>query len=389
MFPSTFDWLSGPWNIRATVALRDHAGHDVRVVCPVGLTPPPSLLKQGLTSPGLVRDWLDARAKSPRAEEIRGIPATYPRWRWGPKKLLWGYEGWFMYLQLRKHLAEVVRDFAPDVVHTPWISPEGVCATMMGREHGIPVVVQGIGNDANVYPHQYPHTGYVARHVRNATALLFNCQSTRRNAEAAGITHPDTHVIFHGVETDLFRPDESRTEFGHRIVVVAQLIPRKNHQLLLHAFTRLPKDLRGSASMIFVGGGPLKSHLEDLAAELGIADRVTVAGRLPHEDLVREMQQSDVYCLPTLSEGMPVATIEAMSVGLPVVATRTDGLPETIKEPDCGILVPPADVDALAQALAEALRRRWDRRVIREHVLKNYTWELFSENVTKLYEHVR
>jgi glycosyltransferase involved in cell wall biosynthesis len=86
---------------------------------------------------------------------------------------------------------------------------------------------------------------------------------------------------------------------------------------------------------------------------------------------------------------MPVATIEAMSVGLPVVASRTDGLPETIREPDCGILVPPADVDALADALAEALRRTWDRRAIRAHVLDNYTWELFAENVTRLYESVR
>ncbi|MBU1073803.1 glycosyltransferase [bacterium] len=389
MFPSSFDWLSGPWNIRGTVALRDCTGHAVRVVCPVGMTPPPALLRQGVTKPGVVREWLRERGDSPRAGEVRGIPVTYPRWRWGPKKLLWGYEGWFMYRQLRKHLAEIVREFKPDVVHAPWISPEGVCASMMGREHGLPVVVQGIGNDANVYLHEFPHSGYVIKHVRRASALLFNCRSTRNAAAAAGLTHPNTHIIFHGVETDLFEPDANRTEFGHRIITVAQLLPRKNHQLLLHAFTHLPADLRDSSTLYFVGGGPLKSSLEDLAKDLGIADRVTVAGRLPHEEMVREMQQSDIFCLPTLSEGMPVATIEAMSVGLPVVASRTDGLPETIAEPTCGILVPPADVKALTDALVEALRRQWDRRAIREHVLSNYTWEQFADKITELYESVR
>lgn len=389
MFPSSFNWLSGPWNIRGTVTLRDHCGHDVRVVCPVGMTPPPSLLKSSLGNPDLLRTWFAERRACPGADEVKGIPTTYPRWCWGPKKLFWGYEGWLMYRQLRSHLARIVREFDPEVIHTPWISPEGVCASMMGQEFGIPVVVQGIGNDANYYLHEFPHVDYVVKHVRRASALLFNCRSTCRQAELAGLTHPNTHIIFHGVETDLFKPDPDRTEAGRRIVTVAQLIPRKNHQLLLHAFTRLPESLRETASMIFVGGGPLKGELEAQASELGIADRVRVAGRLPHEEMVAEMQRSDIYCLPTLSEGMPVATIEAMSVGLPVVATRTDGIPETIEEPKCGILVPSSDVEALTAALTDALQRDWDRGAIRDHVLSNFTWEQFAENVTALYESVQ
>lgn len=389
MFPHTLNWLAGPWNIRGTVALHEFTGHDVRAVCPLGMVPPPSLLKKSVARPGLLKAWYDERAATPRSDVVQGIPVTYPRWAWGPKKLLWGYEGWLMYRQLRDHLAGVVREFRPEVIHTPWLSPEGVCASLMGQEHGIPVVAQGIGNDANYYLHEFPHRGYVIKELRKTSALLFNCRSTQHNAELAGLTHPNTHIIYHGVEVDLFKPDAARTEFGHRIVTVAQLIPRKNHQLLLHAFTKLPADLQRTASLLFVGGGPLKESLERQAAELGIADRVTVAGRLSHEDMIREMQRSDIYCLPTLSEGMPVATIEAMSVGLPVIASRVDGLPETILEPTCGILVPPSDVDALAAALTDALARNWDRRAIREHVLQNYNWELFARKITELYRSVQ
>jgi len=389
MFPSDFNWLAGPWNIRGTVALRDICGHDVRVVSPFGMTPPPSMLLKSLIQPGPLRDWSARKNAVPLEDEVQGIPVTYPRWKWGPKKLLWGYEGLLMYKQIESHLDAIARDFRPDVIQTPWLAPEGVCAVMMGQKHGIPVVPQGIGNDANFYLHEFPHAGYAIKQLLKADAILFNCDSTRRNALAAGLDHPNTHIIYHGVEVDLFKPDESRTVFGKRIVTVAQLLPRKNHQLLLHAFTRLPDDLRAEASLFFVGGGPMKQELIDLAASLGIADRVTVAGRLPHEDMVREMQNSDVYCLPTLSEGMPVATIEAMSVGLPVIASRVDGLPETIREPDCGILVPPSDVDALTAALVDGLTRNWDRKVIRDNVLQNYTWKLYAENITKLYQSIQ
>lgn len=386
MFPSSFNWLSGPWNIRGTVALKTICGHDVRVVSPFGMTPPPKLLAQSILKPGLLADWRRRKNAVPAEDVVQGVPVTYPRWQWGPKKLLWGYEGLFMYKQIEKHLDEIAREFKPEVIQTPWLAAEGVCAVMMGKKHGIPVVPQGIGNDANYYMHEFPHVGYVNKHLHRAGAILFNCESTRNNAKAAGLDHPNTHIIYHGVEVDLFKPDPTRTEFGKRIITVAQLLPRKNHQLLLRAFCDLPEDLKAEASLIFVGGGPLKQELVDLAAELGIADKVTVAGRLSHEDMVREMQQSDVYCLPTLSEGMPVATIEAMSVGLPVIASRVDGLPETIREPDCGILVPPSDKAALTAALADGLTRDWDRKVIRDNVLQNYTWELYAKNVTALYE---
>ncbi len=385
MFPVPYNWLHGPWNIRGLVALRDWEQHNVRAVTPIGLTPPPRAFKS-VTGPWR---WLRERLAVPPEDEVRGVPVTYPRWVWGPKRLFWGYEGLLMYRQIRGHLAEVIREHRPDVIHAPWLAPDGVCAVMAGLEHDIPVVVQGIGNDANYYLPNFPHRDYVIRWLQRSSALLFNCHSTRRNAEACGLTHPNTHVIYHGVEVDIFKPDPSRTTFGHRIVTLAQLLPRKNHQLLLRAFARLPEDLRESASLEFIGGGPTREQLERLAAELGIADKVTFAGRLPHEEMVRHLQQSDIYCLPTLSEGMPVATIEAMACGLPVIASRVDGLPESIKEPTCGILVPPGDLEALTEALVDALHRDWDRQAIREHILSHFTWELFARNITELYESLR
>lgn len=385
MLPTRFNWLAGPWNVRSLVALRDYEGLEVRAVCPVGLTPPGALLRGLPAGWRELGRWFSVRRGMDGQGEVQGVPITYPRWAWGPKRLLWGWEGDLMHRQLRRHLARVVRDFRPDVIHSPWLNPDGVAATLTGAEHGVPVVAQGIGNDANYYLHEYPGAAHVAKRLRGASALMFNCESTRGMARRAGVDHPSVHVIFHGVEVDVFRPDPAVERRAGEIVTVAQLIPRKNHQLLLRAFGLLPPDLRDRASLTFVGGGAARSQLERLARQLGLQEKVTFAGRVPHADLVRHLQRADLYCLPTLSEGMPVATIEAMSCGLPVVASAVDGIPETVVEGETGLLVPPRDERALAAALTAALTRGWDREAIRRHVLDNFTWRIYARKVADLY----
>jgi glycosyltransferase involved in cell wall biosynthesis len=278
-----------------------------------------------------------------------------------------------------------VKEFQPDVIHAPWINPEGVAASLLGLEHGIPCVVQGIGNDANFYLQKYPGRGYVVDKIEKAAALLFNCQSVRQMAEGAGLRNAKTVVIYHGVDVDQFQPDPNRTEFGRKIITVAQLIPRKNHQLLLQAFAKLPLEIRDTSTLEFVGGGPCRLELEEQARELGIGDRVNFAGQPSHEELVRHLQEADLFCLPTLSEGMPVAVIEAMACGLPVVASKVDGIPESVREDITGLLVPPQDVDALRNALLRALTRDWDRQAIRQEVLAKFTWRLYAEKVAELY----
>jgi glycosyltransferase involved in cell wall biosynthesis len=153
--------------------------------------------------------------------------------------------------QLRDHLAGVVREFRPRS-STPWLAG-GVCASLMGQEHGIPVVAQGSATTPTTTCTS-SHRGF---HVMRGGARRCCSTASPRSAtrELAGLTH-DTHIIYHGSRSTC-SPDTARTEYGQRIVTVAQLIPRKNHQLLLHAFTKLPRTA-ATASLLFVGGGPLR-----------------------------------------------------------------------------------------------------------------------------------
>jgi teichuronic acid biosynthesis glycosyltransferase TuaC len=390
MLPTRFNWLGGPWNLRSLVALRDFAGVEVRAVCPVGMTPPAELIGRLPGSFGALREWQTLHRRTRGDVVLDGVPVSYRHWCWLPKRLFWRYEGRLLHAQLRRELGRIVREFRPDVIHAPWLHPEGSAAALLGAEHGIPVVAQGIGNDANHYLHLYGGRELVIRDLQRASVLLFNCQSTRRMAAQAGLTHPRVEVIYHGVDVDKFTlPETPPRNAVKRIITVAQLIPRKNHQLLLRAYAQLPPDVRRGATLEFVGGGPIQPQLERLAAELGIGDRVRFAGRISHEEMIRDLQQSDLFCLPTHSEGMPVATIEAMACGLPVVASNVDGIPESVVEGVSGMLVPPADAGALAAALQTALARAWDRQAVRNIVLEKFTWQLYAKNVAELYASVR
>lgn len=386
MLPTSFNWLAGPWNIRSLLALRDYEGLEVRAVCPVGLTPPGKYFTRVPPDIAEARKWLEQRRAAAAAGEIEGVPVTYPRWAWLPKKLFWGYEGRLMYYELRRHLAGVIRSYKPDVIHAPWLNPESVCAALCGLEHKIPSVAQGVGNDANYYPGAFPGRQRVAKDLRLASTLLFNCDSTRRMAASYGIEHPDTRIIYHGVDIDRFCPPTRREERPERtIITVAQLIPRKNHQLLLRAYTRLPEAVRNTVRLEFVGGGASRPELECLVRQLGLTERVRFVGQPSHADLVRHLQEAHLFCLSSLSEGLPVASIEAMACGLPVIASNVDGIHEAVVEGVSGLLFPSDDVEALASTLQRALSLDWDREAVRRVVLDRFTWRLYAANVHALY----
>lgn len=110
-----------------------------------------------------------------------------------------------------------------------------------------------------------------------------------------------------------------------------------------------------------------------------MADDVTFAGRLAHDQIVRWFGAADVFCLPSHAEGVPNVVLEAMACGTPVVATRVGGIPEVLPA-YAGVMVPPKNVDALDEALFTALHSTWDRPRIAGHA-RTFDWDT---NVSRL-----
>jgi glycosyltransferase involved in cell wall biosynthesis len=160
-----------------------------------------------------------------------------------------------------------------------------------------------------------------------------------------------------------------------RLLAVGRLEEEKGHRYLLEAVAALGE--RGEeVELELVGDGSARGRLTEQARRLGIADRVEFRGSVGQDLLHRHYAAADVFCLPSLGEGVPVVLMEAMAMGLPVVATRVGGVPELVGDGAHGILVAPTEVGELVEAIAalgaDAAARRRLGAAGRERVLAEF-----------------
>jgi glycosyltransferase involved in cell wall biosynthesis len=212
-----------------------------------------------------------------------------------------------------------------------------------------------------------------------ATVLVSVSTKALEQAAKAGAKRERMIVVQNGIVPA--SPDRSssngvRHEMGVAeddvlLLSVGRLVYQKGHEFLIRA---MPSVLgrHPQAKAVICGEGTLRGALRAQIAELRLEDSVFLAGNRP--DIDRFLNTADIFVLPSRWEGLPVALLEAMAVGLPVVATHVEGVEEVIENGDQGLLVPPEDAEALAAALieliggGEARRRMGDaaRRRIKE-----------------------
>jgi glycosyltransferase involved in cell wall biosynthesis len=137
--------------------------------------------------------------------------------------------------------------------------------------------------------------------------------------------------------------------------VLARLAPQKGLTYLVSALPAILAQYPDTYVLV-VGEGYLRPDLEAQAQELGVESRLLLVGY--HANVVDYLRASDMFVLPSLFEGMPLSILEAMGAGLPVIATAVDGTPEVVIDGETGLLVPPADPEALAQAVNRLLDDR-------------------------------
>ena len=141
---------------------------------------------------------------------------------------------------------------------------------------------------------------------------------------------------------------------------------------------------------MLVGDGAERPRITARAAELGLGSSVRFAGYLTQDQVAGELAQADIFALPSFAEGVPVVLMEAMATGLPVIATRIAGIGELVEEGQSGFLVPPGDVDTLADRLC-ALLDDADRRAAmgqagRARVVEDFDIDAEAARLDRLFE---
>ncbi len=222
--------------------------------------------------------------------------------------------------------------------------------------------------------------------------------------QEVGIPLSAVSVIYNGVDTARFAPgprprhrlpDGFAPDDALIVGTVGRLEPVKDQVTLALAFVRVVQDhlqdrpeLAARLRLLVVGDGALRAGMESVLAAAGLADRAWLPGFLDDTpDLYRCL---DLFCLPSLREGISNTLLEAMASGLPVVATRVGGNPELVVEGDTGLLVPAADPPALAAAMADLLtdpaRLAACGQAARERALGRFSQEAMIRGYTALYD---
>ncbi len=197
--------------------------------------------------------------------------------------------------------------------------------------------------------------------IRSASAVITVSQSLRRRMVGGGYDPTRLYVVHNGVPVAALprSPDPPRGCWN--LGTTALFRPRKGTEVLLHALARLRE---WNLPVRLTAVGPFETpeyeaHLKRLAHELRLDSAVEWLGF--RRDVAEAMRAMDLFVLPSLfGEGLPMVVLEAMSLGLPVVASQVEGIPEALRDGQDGVLVPPGDPDALASAAARFIRGEVD-----------------------------
>jgi len=232
-------------------------------------------------------------------------------------------------------------------LHTHFANSGAAVGLLASRQAGIgwSFTIHGIS--------EFDYPGGLTLPDKVAAAEFVACVSYFGRAQAARITPPDQWpkltIVRCGLELDRLPPKPDRDNAGLRFVFVGRLSPEKGIEGLLEALASVRADLR--PRLVLVGDGPLRATLERRIGDLGLRDQVDLLGRLAEAETLKEIAASDALVLPSFMEGLPIVLMEALSLGVPVIASRVAGIPELVADGETGLLFTPSNWSELAEAI--------------------------------------
>ena len=263
-----------------------------------------------------------------------------------------------------------------------------------------PIVAAFHGADMSRYVRMHGVAIYTELFARGD---LFLPVSAFWAARLAQLGCPPEKIAVHHMGIDLARfrftvPRMPTVDQPLRVVCVARLVEKKGLPYVVRAISALRRDGLDIALDI-VGDGPMRSSLQALIAELGMNNTVRIIGARSRDEVARAMGAAHLFAAPSVTaadgdmEGIPVALMEAMASGVPVVATRHSGIPELVEDKVSGLLVPERDTDALADALRWLVDHpeRWLLMALAAHdaIERNFNNARLNDELVTLLERAR
>lgn len=334
LYPNPVNPRFGTFVARSLEALAKRGDWRVTVVNPVGLPP-------------LALGRYRALADLPAVAEEGGVTINRPHFTLIPR------------IGARRNAAAIARAVLPlaqrlhaeapfDLVDAQFFFPDGPAGAIIARELALPLSIKARGSDITLWGrHDFARSQMVAA-AQAAKGLLAVSRDLAEQMAAMGMDEAKITVHYTGLDRDRFRPFEhtqlrrqlsealgfAMPDNAPLLACVGALIARKGQAIAIQALRDIP-----GARLVLVGKGEDEARLRALAASEGVADRVHFAGSIDHDLMPLILSAADVMVLPTASEGLANAWVEALACGTPVVTCDVGGARELIASDVAGRLV--------------------------------------------------
>ena len=286
--------------------------------------------------------------------------------------------------------------FKPDIVQVFFGIPAGGGAYLLRKRRDVPYVVFLGGRDV---PSRNPDPPYyrwlylvlkpIIRSIWGNASRVVACSDGLRDLARETTTDVKMDVIPDGLDLSRFEPTPRSTcPEKVRILTIGRLIPRKGFQFLIRALPQIVENAAHDFEIEIVGDGPYQKELLKLAADLDVAGHIRFAGSVPYSELPQKYRDANIFILPSLAEGMPLVVLEAMGTGLPIAASRVQGIDELVAEDVNGALFDPGDADGLARSLVKLInagKGRIEMGKASVERVKPYDWKHIADAYLTLY----
>ncbi|RYD43130.1 MAG: glycosyltransferase family 4 protein, partial [Sphingomonadales bacterium] len=311
------------------------------VAAPVGLPPFPLSLHKRYRA---LRDL-------PHSEQWNGLTVLRPRFALIPR-----YGARFNPTQVARSVLAAVRGQKFDVIDAQFFYPDAPAAMRVAEALDLPFSAKARGADINHFGHDPAARAQVIEAGEKAAGLLAVSEAMRVDMAEIGIDPAKIAIHYTGIDTARFHPGDraaARAALGMgcatAILTVGALIPRKGQALVIEALPALPE-----VHYWLAGAGEEESRYRALAQKLGVETRVHFMGPVPNADLPQLYRAADVVVMPSASEGLANAWVEALACGTPIVISDAGGATELVTAPVAGRIIERTP-DAIASALRSIL----------------------------------
>ena len=295
------------------------------------------------------------------------------------------FNGWMAARTVLPH----VRAFAPDLIFSYFLYPDGYAALKVGQALGVPVAVKGIGSDINRIGDRISahHTRTV---LRQADFLLTVSEDLRRKAIDMGASPEKSRAVLNGCDLAVFHVRdraEARRKLdidpaAKAVVYLGRMDLKKGLRELVEAAATLQRE-REEIQVYLVGEGPDRPLIDTAIKANNAGSYVHLLPSCSFDDVAVWMAAADVVTLPSYMEGCPNVVLEAQACGRPLVATQVGGIPEIMSD-SSGCLVPPRDATALAEAIGSVLNKSWNADEISAQ--RSRSWNTVAAELSEVFE---